>query len=185
MSGAESAAARLDGPLLRTVRAAALACAILGGAGTVAIMVLINADVIGRGAFNAPLPATAEIVSAAIVTVVFLQLPYATAMGRNIRSDMLLARLEAARPRAALLLDALHHAVGTATMAILLRYVTPEVLDAVRHGETVGLYGVFQVPRAPFVLAVLLGAALTTLVFALLTAGLLRAALAPAGRAEP
>lgn len=178
MSGEQTAAARLDGPLLRGARAVALVCAILGGAGTVAIMVLINADVIGRGAFNAPLPATAEIVSAAIVTVVYLQLPYATAMGRNIRSDMILSRLEGTRPRTARLLDALHHAIGAVTMAILLRYVGPDIIETVQDRETVGLYGVFQLPRAPFVLAVLVGAALTTVMFALVALGLLRTALA-------
>lgn len=178
MSGEQNAVARLDGPLLRAARGLALVCAIAGGAGTIAIMALINADVIGRGAFNAPLPATAEIVSAAIVTVVYLQLPYATGMGRNIRSDMLLSRLEVTRPRMATLLDALHHAIGAATMAILLRYIAPEIIETVQDRETVGLYGVFQLPRAPFVLAVLVGAALTTVMFALVALGLLRTALA-------
>ena len=70
-----------------------LALAAIGGLGTLGIMAIINADVIGRGAFGTPVPATAEIVSAMIVAIVFLQLPKATAAGRNVRSDMLLNRL--------------------------------------------------------------------------------------------
>ncbi|MGR3583297.1 MAG: hypothetical protein ACU0B8_03500, partial [Pseudooceanicola nanhaiensis] len=71
------------GVLARAMSGIALVLAILGGAGTLGIMALINADVIGRSFFDHPIPATAEIVSAAIVAIVFLQLPNATAEGRN------------------------------------------------------------------------------------------------------
>ncbi|MBW8636108.1 TRAP transporter small permease [Hoeflea sp. WL0058] len=160
----------------RILTTIALVLAILGGLGTVAIMAMINLDVIGRGAFSTPLPATAEIVSASIVSIVFLQLPYATASGRAVRSDMVIGRIMARSPRAALLMDAMNHLVGTIMLAVLLRYIWPEIESAIADRETVGLYGVFTLPRWPFVLAVLAGCVMTCVVYAMLTVNLFRAA---------
>lgn len=148
-----------------------MALAIIGGLGTLGIMAIINADVMGRGLFSAPVPATAEIVSAAIVAVVFLQLPRATAAGRNVRSDMLLTRLRRSSPRAADMLDLLHHAVGTLMLFILLRYIGPEIIASIEGNETVGLYGIFTMPRWPFVVCVLLGCALTLAQYVAMTIG--------------
>ncbi|MGR3320410.1 MAG: TRAP transporter small permease subunit [Pseudooceanicola sp.] len=152
---------------------AALALAVIGGLGTMGIMALINADVIGRSAFDAPIPATAEIVSAAIVAVVFLQLPQATAAGRNVRSDMLLTRLRARSTAWADWLDAVHHLVGTVMLAILVRYVGPEIIESIEGHETVGLYGIWTMPKWPFVSCVLAGVTLTLAAYAMLTAGLI------------
>lgn len=149
----------------------ALFLAVLGGAGTVGIMVIINADVIGRGLFSTPVPATAEIVSASIVAIIFLQLPYATATDRNIRSDMLLGRMRAKSLRYADGLNFVHHAVGTIMLAILLRYVWPEISNAFEDRETIGLYGVFTMPRWPFVAVAVLGCAITFGHYLLLTLG--------------
>lgn len=146
-----------------------LGLAILGGLGTLGIMAIINADVIGRGAFGAPVPATAEIVAATIVAVVFLQLPNATAAGRNVRADMFLSRLRHRSPRAGDALDALHHAIGTLMLGILLRYIGPEIIASIEGNETVGLYGIFTMPRWPFVTCVLIGCALSLAQFAWLT----------------
>ena len=145
---------------------ATLALAVIGGVGTLGIMAIINADVIGRGAFGTPVPATAEIVSAAIVAVVFLQLPQATMAGRNVRSDMLLNRR-----RGADLLDMFHHAVGTLMLGILIWYIAPGIFDSIDGNETVGLYGIFTMPRWPFVVCVLAGCVLTLAQYAMLTVG--------------
>lgn len=163
-----------DGPVLRLLRGLSLWLAVIGGLGTVTIMVLINADVIGRGAFGVPVPATAEIVSAAIVTVVFLQLPYATITGRNVRSDIILGRIERGSPRVGYFFDSFHHAVGTFMLLVLLWYIAPDVASAIEDRETVGLYRIFTMPRWPFVVAVLIGCALTALNYALLTVLLAR-----------
>ncbi|MGR3248462.1 MAG: TRAP transporter small permease subunit [Pseudooceanicola nanhaiensis] len=165
------------GVLARAMSGIALVLAILGGAGTLGIMALINADVIGRSFFDHPIPATAEIVSAAIVAVVFLQLPNATAEGRNVRSDMFLTRLRARTPRAADWVDCVHHLFGTMILAILMYYMGPEIIDSIEGRETVGLYGIWSMPRWPFVTCVLIGCIMTLAAYALLTAGLaLRAA---------
>jgi len=163
----------------RVLTTIALVLAIFGGVGTIAIMAMINLDVIGRGALSMPLPATAEIVSASIVSIVFLQLPYATVSGRNVRSDMLIGRVMARSPRAASLMEATNHLVGTIMLAVLLRYIWPEIESAVTDRETVGLFGVFTLPRWPFVVAVLAGCVMTCVVYALMTINYFRAAFLP------
>lgn len=158
------------GALGRMLGLLSVAFAVVGGVGVMGLMAIINADVIGRGAFGLPFPATAEIVAASIVAIVFLQLPLATAEGRNIRSDMLLGRVRARSARLGDALDALHHLIGTLMLAVLLRYIVPEVIEIIEDAETVGLYGVLLLPRWPFVLCILAGCALTFLQYAALTA---------------
>lgn len=160
------------GAVTRILSGIALGLAILGGVGTLGIMALINADVVGRSFFNHPVPATAEIVSAAIVAIVFLQLPNATAAGRNVRSDMFLGRLRMRSPVAADWIDTFHHLVGTGMLAILLYYVGPEIIESIEGHETVGLYGIWTMPRWPFVVCVMAGCAMTLAAYALLTVGL-------------
>lgn len=167
------------GAIILWINRVTLALAALGGIATLGIMALINADVIGRGAFGAPVPVTAEIVAAAIVAIVFLQLPLATASGRNVRSDMLLNRLGRGKGRAGKLLDMVHHAVGTLMLGILLYYIAPGILDSIEGNETVGLYGIFTMPRWPFVVCVLAGCALTLAQYAILTIGFAMQALWP------
>lgn len=159
------------GPVALWLNRVTLALAAIGGIGTLGIMAIINADVIGRGAFGTPVPATAEIVSAAIVAIVFLQLPQATAAGRNVRSDMLLNRLGRDHGRAGYMLDTVHHAVGTLMLGILIYYVAPGIFESIEGNETVGLYGIFTMPRWPFVVCVLAGCILTLAQYAMLTLG--------------
>ena len=170
-------AALAQGPVYRFVRGLAVICAVAGSVGTLGIMALINADVIGRGMFDTPMPATAEIVSAAIVSIVFLQLPLATVSGRNIRSDMFINRIEGRRPRAAIVLDAFHHVIGTLMLAIMLYFVAPHLGTAIGRGETIGLYGVLLLPSWPFVLLIVVGLGLTLAAYALLSLGYVRAIL--------
>jgi TRAP-type C4-dicarboxylate transport system permease small subunit len=172
MTTGSRAVSPASGPAIQRVfTSVALGLAVIGGLGTVAIMAMINLDVIGRGVFSTPLPATAEIVSASIVSIVFLQLPYATASGRNVRSDMLIGRIANRNPRLASGIDTLNHLVGTIMLAVLLRYIWPEIQSAIADRETVGLFGVFTLPRWPFVVAVLAGCIMTCIEYGLLTLG--------------
>ncbi|SFI19508.1 TRAP transporter small permease subunit [Albimonas pacifica] len=152
------------------------ALAVAGTLGTVAIMTIINLDVGGRYFFGKPFPATAEIVSAGIVSIVFLQLAHAVGEGRSIRSDMLIGRLRRRSPRWADALDAVHHLAGAAMLAVLVRYVWPKIVDSIADDETVGLYGILQLPAWPFAVCVLAGAVLAALQFLLLAAAHARAA---------
>ena len=110
------------------------------------------------------------------IAIVFLQLPQATAAGRNVRADMLIGKLHKRGDRSGPMLDFFHHLVGAVMLAILLRYIWPEIMGSIRGNETVGLYGIFTLPRWPFVTAVLIGCALTLVQYILLTLGFAQAA---------
>src|SRR5690606_14363659 len=57
------------------------------------LMALISADVIGRGAFDAPILGVPEIVQFSIVGIVFLQLAHTLRHGALTRSDVILRGL--------------------------------------------------------------------------------------------
>jgi TRAP-type C4-dicarboxylate transport system permease small subunit len=163
-------------PLRRTsplARATELSSAV-GTLMIVVIMVLINADVAMRYLFNQPIPGVAEIVSASIVTIIFLQLPDCIRSERMIRSDMWIERLTRERPGIAAAMETVFNAAGTLMLALLVYYVYPKVARAYTAGHTIGVYGVFLAPVWPFYAGVLLGAALATVEYAVKTAHCLR-----------
>lgn len=135
----------------------------------VGIMVLINSDVAMRYLFNQPIPGVAEIVSASIVTIIFLQLPDCIRSDRMIRSDMWIERLTRQRPGVAMAMETLFNAAGTLMLALLVYYVYPKVARAYTAGHTIGVYGVFLAPIWPFYAGVLFGSALATVEYAVKT----------------
>lgn len=141
-----------------------------------AIMALINADVGFRYLLDRPIPGVAEIVSASIVTIIFLQLPDCVATDRMIRSDMWLGRLTARRPSVAAALETVFDALGAVMLALLVYYVYPKVARAYTAGHTIGVYGVFLAPVWPFYAGVLVGATLAAVEYASRTARRLRQA---------
>lgn len=66
---------------------------ILAATLTFAVSFLVLADIIGRGAFNFPIHGTAEMVAAAIVIIVFLQVGYAIRSRSMLRADFLVTHL--------------------------------------------------------------------------------------------
>jgi len=72
----------------------------LGTLWIVALMLLINSDVLGRNLLGAPVRGVTELVSLSIVGIVFLQLADTLHSGRFTRAEVLLDRLERSRRRA-------------------------------------------------------------------------------------
>ena len=66
-------------------------------------------------------------------------------------------------------------------LGILFYYIAPGILDSIEGNETVGLYGIFTMPRWPFVVCVLIGCALTWAQYLLLTLGFAARAFGRAG----
>ena len=93
----------------------------LGTLWIIALMLLINTDVLGRNLFNAPVRGVTELVALSIVGIVFLQLADTLHSGRFTRADVLLARLKASRPVLAARLQALYH--------LCLLYTSPSPRD--------------------------------------------------------
>ncbi|MCC6658275.1 MAG: TRAP transporter small permease [Rhodocyclaceae bacterium] len=149
----------------------------LGTLWILVLMVLMNADVIGRNLLSAPLRGVTEIVSMSIVGIVFLQLADTLHRGRLTRADVLLDRLKRGRPRLANGLQALYHFVGMLLLATICWASWEPLQEALRIGEYVGAVGDFQAPMWPVRLIVVTGSACTALAFLFLAWADLRAAL--------
>lgn len=158
-------------------RAAAAVAMGLNVAGTlliVAVAVLVNADVIGRGAFAAPVSGVPELVALSIVAIVFLQVAEAARRGRFIRSDAIPTLLAARAPRLGAALEALWHALALGLIVILAAASWPPFLAAWERQSFVGAVGHFTAPVWPIRAIILIGCIALALQFAL---GLARALL--------
>jgi len=139
-----------------------------------ALMVLINADVVGRNLFASPVPGVPEMVALSIVGIVFLQLADTLHSGRFTRADILLDRLALTAPRAHDALHALFHIVGALLMLVILWASWEPLAESVRIREYVGAIGAFQAPVWPVRLITLLGLGMTALCYGLLAVADLR-----------
>lgn len=147
-----------------------------------ALMALINADVIGRNLLAAPLRGVTEIVSLSIVGIVFMQLADTLRAGKFTRADALLGVVARTRPRLARALEGVFHAVGAFLLAVLAVASWPLLADSWSTGEYLGAIGDFQAPLWPMRAVIVFGSACTAATFV----SLARADfLAAAGRAGP
>ncbi len=140
----------------------------LGTLWIVALMLLINTDVLGRELFNHPVRGVTELVSLSIVGIVFLQLADTLAAGRMTRADVLLDRLKRTTPWLAALLQALYHLAGALLMAVILWAAWEPLVESIRIQEYVGALGDFTAPVWPVRLIMLVGMVVTLLTFVLL-----------------
>lgn len=132
-----------------------------------AVMLLVNADVAGRYFFNRPIAGVAELVSLSIVVIVYLQLPHTLRLERFIRSDVFIGPLIERRPRTGFALQAVHHAVGAVLCGLIFWFMLPHFLESWKEGDYVGTLGVFQAPKWPVELVVVVGSGLTAIQFVL------------------
>lgn len=133
---------------------------VLNAIGTVwilAMMLLINADILGRELFDSPLRGTTEFISISITGIVFLQLADTFVAGRMARADVLLGGLKRAAPRAAALLNALFHVTGAGLLAIILHASWQPLLRSIQIQEYIGSLGDFTMPVWPVRLTMLVG----------------------------
>ncbi len=162
----------------RWMGAVSMTLNIIGTALIFVVMALVNADVIGRTGFGAPISGVPEIVSLSIVAIVFLQVTQSVRAGRMIRSEGLINLLPE-RPRAALF--ALYDLVALALIAVLLRTSWPLFAKSWERGTFVGAVGDFIAPEWPVKLIIVIGCAALIGQFALSAASHVAVA---AGRAE-
>lgn len=142
----------------------------LGTLWILALMVLINLDVLGRNLLAAPVRGVTEMVSLSIVGIVFLQLADTLHAGRFTRADVLLDRLKRNRPALGDALQALFHLVGLALMVVILVASWEPLAESVAIREYVGAVGDFQAPVWPVRLITLVGLGATAVCFGLLAA---------------
>ncbi|MBD0417312.1 TRAP transporter small permease subunit [Oryzicola mucosus] len=136
----------------------------------IGLMVLINADIIGRSFVNRPIAGVAELVTFSIVGIVFLQLAHTLRSGSMTRSDVLLNLLERRAPRVRFMVLALFHLIGGLLLALVAWKYAPSLAAAWQHPERnfMGNPGFFTVPQWPLYALVLLGIIATAIQFLLL-----------------
>jgi TRAP-type mannitol/chloroaromatic compound transport system permease small subunit len=160
----------------RALGALIVASNMLGSLMIFAMTFAVVADVAGRYLFNAPINGTAEMVTIAVVAVLYLQLSYTLRSGRMTRSDALHGRLLSRRPRAGNAIGAVFHLAGACLALAIMLGAWPKFLAAWREGYYVGVIDVFSFPEWPLILIIFIGCGLTGLQFLLLAFGnLLRA----------
>lgn len=155
--------------------------ALMNAAGTLAIfglLVLINSDTVGRTLFNSPIRGTTELVSLAIVGIVFLQLPNTLWAGRFVRAELLLDVVVARAPRVADVVQGAFHVIGAVMMAIVVFATVPELRTALEIGDYVGSLGDFTAPTWPVRLITVVGSACTCLTYGFLALADFRRAMA-------
>ena len=150
----------------------------LGTLWIVALMLLINTDVLGRNLLGAPVRGVTELVSLSIVGIVFLQLADTLHSGRITRADVLLQGLQRTRPVLAAALHAAFHLVGAVLMATILWAAWPSLWESIQMREYVGAIGDFTAPVWPVRVLMLVGLAATLVTFVLLALADVRRAMA-------
>jgi TRAP-type mannitol/chloroaromatic compound transport system permease small subunit len=136
--------------------------------GTVLILVMavaVNADVIGRDAFNHPIPGVLEFLGLSIVAVVFLQMANTLREDRHVSNDLLMQVVAIRLPRLAAGIYALFDLIGAALMVIIVIYVWPLFMLNYRGHYYAGTAGVVEIPIWPFMAIVIIGAAVTAVQF--------------------
>jgi len=155
-----------DGPFSRLI-------GVMNALGTIwiiGLMVLINADIFGRTAMNAPIAGVPELVLFSIVGIVFLQLAHTLRSGSMTRSDVLLNLLERKAPRVRFLLLGLFNMTGAVLLAIVAWKFWPHLAQAwefpARH--FMGNPGFFTIVQWPLFAIMLAGIVATTIQFLLM-----------------
>ncbi len=130
--------------------------------GTVLILglvILVNADVIGREAFLAPISGVPEIVSMSIVAIVFLQVSQAFRMGRFTRTDALLDAVARRSLRLRSAIELVYVAAALALIWVMFSASDDLFWKAWDRNSYIGTVGDFTAPDWPVKLVILIGSA--------------------------
>lgn len=162
---AEAAGTAPAGGIGRSFAAVVAGMNAAGTVGIVLLMVVINADIIGRNLFGTPILGVAELVRLVIVGVVFLQGAHTLSLGRLTRSTLGLDMAARFRPAVARALDALFHLLGAALCAVIAWGGWPQFAKSWTRGEFLGAEGVFTLPIWPVKALVVFGCVMLSIQF--------------------
>ena len=112
------------------VVAIAIVANVSGAFVLLALVAIMNIDVVSRNLFNAPFRGVVEVVIFSLVLIVFLQLPDVVRTGRLTRSDGFLMVLRDRSPRIGNLLARLLDLVSCIFMCLIVWTVWPEFTEA-------------------------------------------------------
>ena len=128
---------------------------------TFMIMFLMTGDVLGRVLFNAPITGTPELVRISIVGIIFMHIPHTLWVNRHIRSDIILSRL---KPRTKSIFEIFMFLVGAAVFLGIVTSSWGRMITSWQILEYEG-EGALRVPVYPIRSLVILGSALTAVIF--------------------
>ncbi|HEY5899628.1 MAG TPA: TRAP transporter small permease [Burkholderiales bacterium] len=131
------------------------------------LMVIINADVVGRSALTRPIPGVAEFVTLSIVGILFLQIGHCLRSGRMTRADGFLNSVKRRWRSAGFGMEAAFALAGAAIFAVLFYGSYPYLLRSWTSGEYAGVEGYVTFPIWPVRLIILIGSALGCLQYLL------------------
>ncbi len=153
--------------LSRVANFLAIAANALGTLVVLALVVVLNVDVIARGLFSAPLRGTYEMVQFSVVMIVFLQLADVVRVDRLTRSDGFLNLLHHRRPGLTANLRRIINAISAIFMALIAYVTFPEFLHMWQTQDYFGVPGLFTLPWWPVKLVIACGTALACVIFLL------------------
>jgi TRAP-type mannitol/chloroaromatic compound transport system permease small subunit len=133
----------------------------------VVLMLVINVDVVGRTAFNSPLPGVPELVSLSIVAIVFLQIGHTLRAGRITRVDHMMQAVHRRWPKVNIGILSLYHLAGIAFFLVLIWAAWPLFIRSWVQGDYVGVEGYVAYPVWPVRLVLLIGSACAAIQYAL------------------
>jgi TRAP-type C4-dicarboxylate transport system permease small subunit len=142
-----------------------------------ALLVTILSDVVMRGLFNQPLHGVAELVGMSVIVVVFSQLASSARHGRMARAEIFIDGFRERSPRGGAALQAAWNLVALSVCGMIAYATAPKLLEAWRTAEFVGNEGLFTAPVWPMRAAVVIGASLTAVQYAVFLVRAIRRAL--------
>lgn len=129
------------------------------------LVVIVDYDVIARGAFNMPFRGSVEVVQFSMVLIVFLQLPDVVRVNRLTRSDGLLSILQFKFPKVATLIKRFIDSISMMLMLLIAVAMWPEFVEMFETKDFFGIPGIFMAPWWPIKLIIFLSAALCAVLF--------------------
>jgi len=153
--------------ITRIANLAAIASNALGTLVVLALVVVLNVDVIARGVFSSPIKGTYEMVQFSVVMIVFLQLADVVRVDRLTRSDGFLNLLGQRSPNMAANMRRIINALSAIFMGLIAYITFPEFLHMWDTQDYFGVPGLFTLPWWPVKLVFSFGTALACLIFVL------------------
>lgn len=132
-----------------------------------ALVLVVNYDIVARGIFNKPFHGAVELVQFALVLIVFLQLPDVVRVGRLTRSDGFLLLMDRKAPRFANVLRRAIDALSLALMTLIAITIFPAFIEMWKTNNYFGVPGVFTAPWWPIKLTILGSSILCAVIFAI------------------
>ena len=139
---------------------------VIGTLVVLALVAVVNYDIVARGIFNQPFRGAYEVVQFSMVLIVFLQLPDVVRVDRLTRSDGLLFMIGDKYPRLSSFMRRAINLLSAVVMTLIAIAIFPEFTEMWETDDFFGVPGVFTAPWWPIKLVILISATLCAIIFA-------------------